>query len=125
MIESDEAASLNKVEDTTWCCWSGSQFKCVKVACDETGNKPTHLEAARTQHLKLIAMSLQSTGRQAIQLTQNASRRRAALEEAGNVEATTTFEHLRFAGLAQRRTEAQQVTVDEQIVAEACAAQQR
>jgi hypothetical protein len=35
---SDVSVNLNKVQATVWCCWAGSQFKRVMVACDEKEN---------------------------------------------------------------------------------------
>ena len=51
--DSDKSANLNKVEAVTWCCWGAGQFKRVMLACDESGKKPTHLEAATELRLKL------------------------------------------------------------------------
>ena len=43
----DTDPNLNKVEVTLWCCWSSGRLKRAKVACDKSGEKPTHLEAMR------------------------------------------------------------------------------
>ena len=49
----DDDTNLNKVEATLWCCWSTNRLKRVKVACDKSGNKPTHLEAMRALHASI------------------------------------------------------------------------
>lgn len=54
---SDMSANLNKVIATVSCCWQPSRasFKQVAVCCDNTGSKPSHLEALRALHAKLVA----------------------------------------------------------------------
>lgn len=61
-IYSDKSANLNKVQATVWCCWDSAKrsFKQVVVACDEK-DKPTHLEALRTLHAKLVAEHMGAT----------------------------------------------------------------
>lgn len=49
----DADPNLNKVEATLWCCWSSGRLKRVKMACDKSGEKPTHLEAMRALHTKI------------------------------------------------------------------------
>ena len=117
--ESEESANLNKVEVAVWCCWSGSQFKRPVACCDEK-EKPTHLEAARALRCELI----QKHGQPDHPTHPRAAGRRAALEEAGEVEPTTAFDRLRFARMAQRRVQAQ-VAEDDKAFSDACAAEQR
>jgi len=51
----DTDPNLNYVKATLWCCWEGNRFKRVKESTDQTGKKPTHLEAARELRAKLVA----------------------------------------------------------------------
>ena len=64
IYESDQAANLNKVEATTWCCWSSGRLKRVKVACDKSGEKPTELTLRPPRHC--ASSSSLSMGRRAI-----------------------------------------------------------
>lgn len=60
-----ETANLCKVLGTVWCCWQPSRgsFKQVAVAC-HLEQRPTHLEALRELHQKLIRSSSESTAAQ-------------------------------------------------------------
>ena len=120
--ESDKAANLNKVEATTWCCWSGGKAKRVMVACDESGEKPTHLEAAMALRLKLIA----EHGQEGHPVHSSAAARKAALEAAGEVEtaAPSAFDRITMARVAQQRSKAQ-VEAHEKAVTEAAAAERK
>ena len=51
----DTDPNLNYVKATLWCCWEGDRFKRVKESVDQTGKKPTHLEAARKLRETLTA----------------------------------------------------------------------
>ena len=113
-FESDVSANLNKVEVAVWCCWSGSSFKRPVVQCDETGEKPTHLEAARALRAKLLA----EHGQAGHEIHPRAADRRRHLEAAGELEPQTAFERIQMSGMVQRRTRAQ-VAIDEKAVAEA------
>jgi hypothetical protein len=74
--------NLNYIQATLWCCWQGGRFKQMKEATDQTGNKPTHLEAARALRGKII----EKHAFPAHVFDHRAVARRAALE--GNAEAT-------------------------------------
>ena len=50
----DVVTNLNKVEALVGCCWANGRLKRVKVNCDETGLKPTHLEALRGLRMKIM-----------------------------------------------------------------------
>ena len=50
----DDVTNLNKVEALVGCCWASGRLKRVKVNCDETGLKPTHLEALRELRAKIM-----------------------------------------------------------------------
>jgi hypothetical protein len=49
----NDVTNLNKVQALVGCCWASGQLKHVKVNCDETGLKPTHLEALRELRAKI------------------------------------------------------------------------
>jgi hypothetical protein len=92
---SDAGANLNKVQATVWCCWAGSTFKRVMVACDEK-DKPTHLEALRVLRAKLAAEHM-GAGHEP---HARAVERRRELEAAGSVEApepANAFDQMRAA----------------------------
>jgi hypothetical protein len=46
----EDDPNLNYIQATLWCCWSGGRLKRLKEATDQTGKKPTHLEAAKALH---------------------------------------------------------------------------
>ena len=60
----EHSQNLNKVIATVWCCWDSSSrsFKRVFENCDQSGKKPTHLEAARALRTKLLDSTHARTG---------------------------------------------------------------
>eukprot|EP00966_Prymnesium_polylepis_P248302 5740792-Prymnesium_polylepis.1 len=100
-----------------WCCWDIARrsFKLVKVACDEKGDTPTHLEALRTLRAKLASEHM-CAGHQPME---RAVERRRELEASGDVEAAelanaNVFDRL---GAAQARISLldRQAAVDERV----------
>jgi hypothetical protein len=50
----EDDPNLNYIQATLWCCWSGGRLKRLKEATDQTGKKPTHLEAAKALHDTIV-----------------------------------------------------------------------
>ena len=50
----NDITNLNKVQALVGCCWASGRLKRVMVNCDETGLKPTHLEALRELRAKIM-----------------------------------------------------------------------
>ena len=90
-----EKANLNKVKAAVTCCWeAGHGFERVMMSCDESGARPTHLEALVALRLKLI----KDHGGALHKHDERAVARRAALErESSEQEAPTAFDRLRLA----------------------------
>ena len=99
LYEHDTNPNLNYIQATLWCCWQSSRFKQMKEPTDQTGNKPTHLEAARVLRGKII----EKHACPGHVFDHRAVARRAALK--ANQEATpeaTTFDRIRLAQALQR-----------------------
>jgi hypothetical protein len=102
----DHDQNLNKVLATLWCCWdsSGSRFKRVFEACDKTGKKPSHLEAARALHANLVKKHGRADhvfDHRAV--TRREQRTREHSQQSAEAEAATAFNRI---GLAQARQQA-------------------
>ena len=101
---SDGSANKNKVLATVWCCWEPSRrtFKQIAECCNETGEKPTHLEALRALRAKLI----DTHGRADHEPNARAVDHRADLERNGaaeEVEPKTAFDRMWLARAADIR----------------------
>ena len=102
----EHTQNLNKVIATVWCCWDSSSrsFKRVFENCDQSGKKPTHLEAARALRTKLIDSTHARTGHvfdhRAVTRREELMRQQQGAE---TTEAETAFNRI---GLAQARQQA-------------------
>ena len=95
-----DAANLCKVLGTVWCCWQSSRasFKQVAVAC-HLEQRPTHLEALRELHAKLLREHSSASH----EPDAKATARRAKMESVGaDTEAGgTAFDRMRAAASMQ------------------------
>ena len=119
----DATPNLNKVEATLWCCWSSGRPKRVQVACDKSGEKPTHLEAMRALHAKINKEHMHSGH----QHDQRAIAKREELGVTlGAPPGSTAFDRMAAAQaaarLTQRTAEADQLRVEQAMEAERRAA---
>ena len=102
----EHTQNLNKVIATVWCCWDSSSrsFKRVFENCDQSGKKPTHLEAARALRTKLLDSTHARTGHvfdhRAVTRREELMRQQQGAE---TTEAETAFNRI---GLAQARQQA-------------------
>ena len=98
LYDHDSDPNLNYIQATLWCCWQSGRFKQMKEATDQTGNKPTHVEAARALRGKII----EKHAYPGHAFDHRAIARRATLK--ANQEATpeaTTFDRIRLAQARQ------------------------
>ena len=107
--------NLNKVMATVWCCWDPSRRSFTRVFenCDQSGKKPTHLEAARALHSKLIDSK---HARSDHVFDQRAVNRREELmrqQGAETTDAETAFDRIRLAQ-ARQQSAARQASAAEQ-----------
>ena len=95
-----DTANLCKVLGTVWCCWQSSRasFKQVAVAC-HLEQRPTHLEALRELHAKLLREHSSASH----EPDAKATARRAKMESVGaDTEAGgTAFDRMRAAASMQ------------------------
>ncbi|KOO35179.1 hypothetical protein Ctob_010692 [Chrysochromulina tobinii] len=124
----DVVTNLNKVQALVGCCWASGQLKRVKVNCDETGLKPTHLEALRGLRMKIMEEHMcedhvhhhkaveRVAERRAKQLSGDTEMPEAAPAEA--VEAATAFDRMKAAA-ARQQALVRQAAIDAKAVEDA------
>ena len=125
----DVVTNLNKVQALVGCCWSSGQLKRVKVNCDETGLKPTHLEALRGLRMKIMEEHMcedhvhhpkaveRVAERRAKQLSGDTEMPEAAPAEAA-AEAATAFDRMKAAA-ARQQALVRQAAIDAKAVEDA------
>jgi hypothetical protein len=123
--QSDISANRNKVLATVWCCWepARSALKQIAECCNESGERPTHLEALRALREKL----LKNHGCANHVVHERAAGYRKDFEcnsQEPGPKPMTAFNRMVLASAAQQRMHAQ-AKLDEQNVAAACVAEQK
>ena len=101
----DDVTNLNKVFVTVGCCWSSSRLLRVYDNCDESGEKPSHLEALRGLRAKITEKHM-CAGHQHHPKAAARAAHLAGQATGNDVEPANAFDALRLRGarlvLAQR-----------------------
>ena len=102
---SEVKANLNKVVATVCCCWEPCRtgLKQIKDSCDETGKKPTHLEAQRALRQKLV----QEHGGPDHTHNERAVAHSLRIDAQTAPQVRTGFDRMRLAMVAQQRANSQ------------------
>jgi hypothetical protein len=114
----EDDPNLNYIQATLWCCWSGGRLKRLKEATDQTGKKPTHLEAAKALHdtvVKKHACEGHPYHPRAVARRQElaANETTADADEEAEPEVATAFDRIRLAQ-ARQQSAARQASAAEQ-----------
>jgi hypothetical protein len=111
-------ANDNQVQVAVWCCWQSGQFKRVSCKCDESGAKPTHLEALRALRQKLI----DEHGASDHPVHERAKARRAELERDGAAAELTGLDRVRL-GMVRLQAVQREAAIAEKQLTQACEAE--
>ena len=122
----DVVTNLNKVEALVGCCWANGRLKRVKVNCDETGLKPTHLEALRGLRMKIMEEHMCEGHVHHHKAVERVAERRAKQlsgdtdmpEAAEAAEAATAFDRMKAAA-ARQQALVRQAAIDAKAVEDA------
>ena len=95
----DDDTNNNKVKVTLGCCWKGGRLDRAQDNCDESGAKPTHLEALQGLYKKITEQHMCDDHPHHPKAVEAAAKRRSDVEM---VEAATAFDKMKMAASRQQ-----------------------